>query len=101
MIARVWHGVTEASKGDEYVEFLKRSGVPDYQSTPGNRGVYILRRLDGGKADFLLITFWDSLEAIKDFAGEDVTKAKYYPEDANFLLEFEPRVIHYEVMLTT
>ena len=99
MIARIWHGVTPAAKADEYLEFLNISGVPDYQRTPGNRGVYVLRRLEGDRAHFLTLTFWDSLQAIQGFAGEDVEKAKYYPEDKDFLLEFEPKVMHYDVIV--
>jgi heme-degrading monooxygenase HmoA len=99
MIARIWHGVTPAAKADEYLDFLNRSGVPDYQRTPGNRGVYVLRRLEGDRAHFLTLTFWDSLKAIEGFAEEDVEKAKYYPEDKDFLLEFEPKVVHYDVLV--
>ena len=98
MIARIWHGVTPASKGDAYFEILKRTGIPDYQSTPGNKGVTVLRRLEGERAHFLIITVWESVEAIKAFAGEDIEKARYYPEDEEFLLEFEPNVTHYEVL---
>ncbi len=99
MIARTWHGITPAEKADEYAEFLNRTGVPDYQKTPGNRGVYVLRRLEGDQAHFLLISLWDSYDAIRRFAGEDVEKAFYYPEDPGFLLELEPTVTHYEVLV--
>jgi heme-degrading monooxygenase HmoA len=99
MIARTWHGATPASKADEYLEFLKRTGVRDYRATPGNRGVYLLRRVGEDRADFLLVSFWDSYEAIRRFAGPDVEKAFYYPEDKDFLLEFERTVTHYEVLL--
>jgi heme-degrading monooxygenase HmoA len=85
------------AQADAYLEFLQRVAVPEYQSTSGNRAVYILRRLDGDVAHFLTLTHWDSLEAIKAFAGEDISKAKYYPQDRDFLLEFEPTVEHYEM----
>lgn len=98
MIARTWHGRVPAAKADAYHAYLLRSGVADYVSTAGNRGVHILRRVDGDVAHFLLLTFWDSLEAIKAFAGEDFERARYYPEDDNFLLEREPFVTHYEVL---
>lgn len=101
MIARIWHGITPASKADEYVEFLHRSGVQDYQATEGNRGVHILRRIEGDQAHFLTLTFWDSVEAIKRFAGEEYEKARYYPEDQEFLLEFEETVIHYEMVFSS
>jgi heme-degrading monooxygenase HmoA len=100
MIARIWHGKTEASKADEYYKFLQSSGIPDYQKTQGNRGVTVLRRISGDEAHFLLITLWDSEEAIRRFAGEDIQRAYYYPEDKDFLLEFEPFVNHYEVLLS-
>ena len=99
MIARIWHGRTKAEQADEYFEFLKERAVPDYKSTSGNRGVFLLRRIDGDEAHFLTLTHWDSLEAIEAFAGADISKAKYYPEDADFLLEFEPTVQHYELYI--
>jgi heme-degrading monooxygenase HmoA len=98
MIARFWHGVTPASKADEYFDFLGKTGIPDYQSTPGNLGVYVLRKIEGGQAHFLLMTLWESRESIAQFAGDDIEKARYYPEDPGFLLELEPLVAHYEVL---
>ena len=97
MIARIWHGRTNVAQADEYLEFLKERAVADYQSTPGNRGVFLLRRVAGDEAHFLTLTHWDSLEAVEAFAGEEISKARYYPEDADFLLEFEPTVEHYEL----
>jgi heme-degrading monooxygenase HmoA len=97
MIARIWHGRTKAAQADAYLEFLRERAIPDYQKTPGNRGVFLLRRLEGDEAHFLTLTHWDSLESIKAFAGEDIARAKYYPEDQSFLLEFEPTVEHYEL----
>ncbi len=98
MIARTWHGRVRASQADAYHQFLLRSGVPDYRGTPGNRGVYVLRHTEGDVAHFLLVSLWDSLEAIKRFAGEDYLRAYYYPEDDGFLLEKEPFVTQYEVL---
>jgi heme-degrading monooxygenase HmoA len=98
MIARLWHGITLSSKADDYVDYLNKTGIPDYQAIEGNLGVQLLRRMEGEQAHFLIITFWESVEAIKNFAGEDYEKARYYPEDQNFLLEFEENVIHYEVI---
>jgi heme-degrading monooxygenase HmoA len=100
MIARIWHGRTTAAQADEYLQLLQQVAVPGYQKTPGNRAVYIFRPLDGDVAHFLTLTHWDSLEAIKAFAGDDISKAKYYPEDQRFLLEFEPTVEHYELYRT-
>jgi heme-degrading monooxygenase HmoA len=97
MIARIWHGTTPAVRADEYVEYLKATGLDDYAKTAGNRGVYLLQRVEGDVAHFLTLTFWDSTAAIQRFAGDDIEQARYYPKDAEFLLEFEPRVKHYEI----
>ena len=99
MIARTWHGVTDAAKSDEYLEYLKQTGVPEYEACEGNRGVYVLRKMKGEEAHFLLLTLWESIESIKEFAGEEIEKAKYYPEDVKFLRELEPNVTHYEVLV--
>ena len=98
MIARIWHGVTSAARSEEYVDYLNRTGLPGYRATEGNRGVYLLRRVEGDQAHFLTLTLWDSKEAIRNFAGGDIEKARYYPEDAEFLMELEPLVKHYEVV---
>ena len=96
MIARIWHGTTKVEKADEYLDFLRQTAIPDYRHTEGNREAFILRRLEGDTAHFLTISFWASLEAIKRFAGEEYERARYYPQDKDFLLEFEPNVTHYE-----
>jgi heme-degrading monooxygenase HmoA len=98
MIARMWHGRTALAKAEEYTQFLKARAIPDYRGTPGNLAVHILRREQGGATHFITLTFWESLDAIRAFAGERVDRAKYYPEDKNFLLEFEPSVQHWEVV---
>jgi heme-degrading monooxygenase HmoA len=98
MIARIWHGVTRAADYDAYWQFLQERAIPDYQATPGNRGVRLFRRLDGGRAHFLTLSYWTTLDAVRAFAGDDVEVAKYYPEDGRFLLEFERTVQHFEVV---
>lgn len=98
MIVRIWHGMMPAEKADDYYAYLNRTGIPDYRATEGNRGVMVLRRVDGDKAHFLLLSFWESLDAIEAFAGSDLTRARYYPEDGDYLLEFEERVIHYDLL---
>ncbi len=98
LIARVWRGRTPAAKADAYYEILQQTGLKEYQATAGNQGVRVLRRMDGDEAEFVLISFWESEEAIRRFAGDDIERAFYYPEDDDFLLTFEPTVIHYEVL---
>ena len=97
MIVRMWHGRTPASLADAYLAFLEQRAIPDYRRIPGNQGVWLLRRLEGDVAHFITLTHWSSYEAIRAFAGDDIERAKYYPEDREFLLEFEPCVVHYEV----
>ena len=97
MIARMWHGITPTDKADEYLAFLQQRALPDYRGTAGNIAAYILRRADGDITHFTTLTYWSSLQAIEAFAGADISRAKYYPEDNDFLLEFEPTVQHSEL----
>lgn len=97
MIARIWHGKTSIENFEAYTELLKKVAVPDYQKTPGFRGLSFLRQIKDAEGHFTLITYWDNLEVIKNFAGQDIQKAKYYPEDNDYLLEFEEYVQHFEV----
>ena len=97
MIARIWRGLTPAEKAEQYLAYLMETGLKDYRAVPGNRGVQVLRRTYEGKTEFLLISFWESYEAIGAFAGDDLERAVYYPRDKEFLLELEPHVTHYEV----
>ena len=98
MIVRMWHGTVLSSKAKDYREFLNARAIPDYQSTEGNISVHILERSEGTVTHVITLTFWKDLDSIKAFAGNDVETAKYYPEDKDFLLEFEPNVTHYEVV---
>ena len=98
MIARAWRGRVPAGKADAYYAYLLATGLADYQSTPGTRGVWVFRRTEGDVTHFLLTTLWDSYDAIRAFAGADYERARYYPEDDAFLLEREPFVVHYEVL---
>jgi len=66
-IARTWHGRVPAAKADAYYQYLLPTGLPDYRAAPGNRGVLVQRRIDGGVAHFVLTTLWDSVESIKAF----------------------------------
>jgi heme-degrading monooxygenase HmoA len=97
MIVRMWHGRTAIDDADAYLAFLEDRAIPDYRRIPGIAGVWLLRRLDGDVSHFITMTHWTSREAIAAFAGEDIERAKYYPEDDAFLLEFEPNVVHYEI----
>lgn len=98
MVVRMWHGRVPSIKARAYQKFLKERAIPDYQAAPGNISVHILERQEGDVTRFITLTFWESIGAIRGFAGTDEEQAKYYPEDKDFLLEFEPTVVHYEVV---
>ncbi|PHR74674.1 MAG: antibiotic biosynthesis monooxygenase [Lutibacter sp.] len=97
MIARIWKGRTKIEHLEEYTEFLKVRAIPDYKKTEGFAKLIFLKRTDNEFAYFNLVTFWENFEVIKNFAGKDFEKAKYYPEDKNYLIDFPKKVIHYEV----
>ncbi len=99
MIARVWHGVVSSEKADAYAQYLAGFGVRDYQAVPGNRGVQLLRRSEGGQVHFLLLSLWTSRDAIVAYAGPDIEQAHYYPYDLECLIDPDPRVAHYEVVI--
>ena len=98
MVVRIWRGRVPREKAEAYAHFLAERAVPDYRSVPGNLGVYVLRRELGEAVEFSTLTFWRDLEAVKAFAGEDYERAKYYPEDKDFLLDFPEEVEHFEVV---
>ena len=98
MIARIWRGITPSDMADEYLAYLQETGLKDYAATPGNRGVTVLRRTHGEHCEIMLISLWDSMDAVRAFAGENPDKSVYYPKDSTYLLDMEPLVRHYEVV---
>jgi heme-degrading monooxygenase HmoA len=99
VIARVWTGRVREEQADAYLAYLKETGVEHCRRTPGNRGVSIQRRIADGVAEFVFTSRWDSWDAIRAFAGADAERAVYYPEDRAFLLELDPHVRHFEVLV--
>jgi heme-degrading monooxygenase HmoA len=100
MIIRLWRGRTPLAKADAYEAFMIKRAGPDYSSVSGLLAFFFTRRDLPEWAEFLLITHWDSVDAIRQFAGDDYAKAKYYPEDQEFLLDFPDEVEHFEVFDT-
>jgi heme-degrading monooxygenase HmoA len=100
MICRIWHGRTARHTADAYAAFLAARAIPDYRSVAGNLSVQVLRRDEADVTHFLTVTLWESEAAIRVFAGDALLTAKYYDEDREFLLEFEPQVQHFEVSAT-
>lgn len=99
MIARMWHGWTPSDSADEYTAYLERTGAADLASTAGNLGAYVFRRLEGDRAHFVVLSLWDAADSIRAFAGADIDRARYYPEDQRYLLEMPETVEHYEVVV--
>jgi len=96
MIARIWRGWTSSADADDYLEYVERTGMAAYRATPGNLGAWILRRRDGERTEFVTFSFWESMDAVRAFAGEDADRAVFYPEDDRFLVERETSVTHFE-----
>ena len=100
MIARIWHGRTTPAKAEAYMQdYFLQTGLADYEGTEGNRGVLVLRKDEGGEAHLLVLTLWDSEDAIRSFAGDAIEKARYYPQDQEYFDELEPNVAHYQVLI--
>ena len=97
MNARSWKGAVRRQDGNAYAQYMRRTGVAAYAETPGNRGVWMLRRDVDGRTEFVMFTLWDSLAAVKAFAGEDYETAVFYPQDDRFLVERDLEATHYEV----
>ena len=97
MIMRQWRGRVPRDKAEQYLSYLQETGLEEYRSTTGNLGAFVTTRPHGKATEFLLVTFWESEEAIRRFAGDDYERAVYYPEDGRFLLAGAPSADHYQV----
>jgi aminoglycoside 6'-N-acetyltransferase len=98
MIARIWTGAVRRGDGDAYAEYMRDTGVEAYLQTPGNRGAWMLRRDIDDRAEFVMFTLWESLDAVKGFAGEDHETAVFYPEDDRYLVERDETAAHFDVV---
>ena len=98
MIARTWRGLVATDRADEYMGFIERTGLSEYGDTPGNLGAYLLRRdLGGGRTEVVTLSFWESMDAVRRFAGDDPEKAVLYPGDEDYLLDPDTTIAHFEV----
>src|SRR3954449_12831682 len=98
MIARTWSGTVRRAEAEEYAEYIRETGFNEYGRTPGNRGAWMLRRDVGERTEFITLSLWESEDAIRAFAGEDIDAAVLYPEDEQYLIGGESTVTHYEVV---
>jgi nitroimidazol reductase NimA-like FMN-containing flavoprotein (pyridoxamine 5'-phosphate oxidase superfamily)/heme-degrading monooxygenase HmoA len=97
-IARTWRGAVRRADASAYAAYVRDTGLVEYAGTPGNRGAWILRRDDGELAEIVTLSFWDDLESIRAFAGDDIETAVFYPEDDRYLVRRETKAVHYEVV---
>jgi heme-degrading monooxygenase HmoA len=96
-VARVWRGFAPPESADAYLEHLQRDTLPQLHRIVGHRGAYVLRRDDEGEVEFVVITLWDSLDAVRAFAGDDYEAAVVPPQARRLLSRFDEEVAHYEV----
>ena len=99
MIARVWRSRVRSGMIDRYRAYIAETGLADYRATPGNQGAWMFTREREGFSEVITLSLWDREESIAAFAGSDIMRARYYPEDQRFLLDFPERVEHYDVTM--
>ena len=97
MIARTWRGVVRRDDAEKYAKYIRDTGFAEYAETAGNRGAWMLRRDDGEQTEFITLSLWESKDAIRAFAGDDIEAAVLYPEDERYLIG-DSTVTHYEVV---
>ena len=96
MIARVWNGAVQRADADVYADYIRETGFAAYAETAGNRGAWLLRRDEGERTEFMTLSLWDSAEALRAFAGDDIEAAVLFPEDERYLIG-DSTITHYEV----
>jgi heme-degrading monooxygenase HmoA len=99
VIARTWRGRSTAASSQRYVEHLEQTVFPQLEQLEGHRRAYLLQRTVGDEVEFLVVTLWDSLDVIRQFAGDDVGTAVVEPAARAVLSTFDEHVAHYDVAL--
>jgi heme-degrading monooxygenase HmoA len=99
MIARVWRGWTNTENADAYEELLREVVYPGLQKIDGYRGGYIFRSSQDGQdeTEFVTVNLFESLDAVRAFAGTDYDVPVFEPEARRLLSRVEPVARHYEV----
>lgn len=97
MIARVWHGATSAEDGDAYAAYVEETGMTNARKLAGSRGTLVLRRTAGDRTEFQTVLLFDSLEDVREFAGDELERAVFFPEDDRYLVDRDLGVTHHEV----
>ena len=98
MIARIWRGWTRSWDAGAYARYLVDTTIPQCRAAPGNRGAYLLCRGESDRTEFVSITLWDSLAAMRAFTGENGEQPPPPAAEARFLIGGAPAVVHYETI---
>jgi heme-degrading monooxygenase HmoA len=95
----MWRGWVRTADREAYVDYIEGTGMTEYRATPGNQGAWMVARdLDDGRTEIVTLSFWTSRDAIRGFAGDDIERAVFYPEDERFLVDRETTVTHFDVV---
>jgi heme-degrading monooxygenase HmoA len=100
MVTRTWRGSTRAADADRYLAYMQRTGFKALRETAGNLAVACLRRITDDRAEFVVVSLWRSRDDIQAFAGADIERAVFYPEDERFLVDRDLHVTHYDVVFS-
>lgn len=101
MITRMWRGWTRSAEADRYEQHYRSEVLPTLRQVPGFRGARLLRRTVGEETEFVSLTFFDNLDAIRSFAGPEYETAVVAEEARRVLLRFDEHVCHYETAVET
>jgi heme-degrading monooxygenase HmoA len=92
----MWRGWVATERSAEYVDYINGTGMAEYRQTPGNIDAQMWTRdLRDGRTEVVTVSWWETLEAIRGFAGDDISRAVFYPEDDEYLIGREDTVTHY------
>ncbi|GIE85487.1 hypothetical protein SAMN06264365_105106 [Actinoplanes regularis] len=94
----MWRGWVRTERVHEYVDYIARTGLVGYRETSGNLGAEMWTRdLGDGRTEVTTLSWWESLDHIRAFAGDDISQAVFYPQDDEYLVDRETTVTHHEV----
>jgi len=99
MIARLWHGWTTFENADSYETLLRNKILPGIHRVAGYKGAYLLRQEAGHEVEFITLTFFNSMDSVRSFAGNDYEIAVVPPEAQKLLSRFDARSSHYETVM--
>jgi heme-degrading monooxygenase HmoA len=98
MILRTWRGAVRLEDAERYLDHQAGTGVRDYRETDGNLGALVLKRVRGDRCEVTTVSLWESMDAVRRFAGDDPDRARFYPGDDDLLVEKDLHVDHFEVV---